>query len=148
MIDIQIIRPETHDPKEIADAMQTEDWESLEDHYNSDGVAKFISESKHFFLLAYVDEKVVGMLTAYILERMDQKIRNMYVDEVETKPNFRKQGVAKAMMEKIIEIAKAEDCSELWVGTELDNEPANNLYNGIPLKKEVLGANVYTYVLD
>lgn len=54
-----------------------------------------------------------------------------YVDEVDVLPEFRRQGVARAMMQKVLEIAAEWGLDEVWLGTEPDNMAANKLYKSM-----------------
>ena len=50
-------------------------------------------------------------------------------------------------MQTLIEIADARGCEELWLGTEVDNLPANTLY--LSLKPDEVSSFVgYNYEMD
>ena len=59
----------------------------------------------------------------------------------------RKKGAGKAMMNKLIEIARAQGCEELWLGTEVDNSPANALYKSLD-PDDVAQVVGYTFETD
>ena len=50
-------------------------------------------------------------------------------------------------MRSLIEIAKAHECDELWLGAEADNFPANALYRSLD-PDEVSNVVGYTYEMD
>ena len=71
----------------------------------------------------------------------------LYVDEVDVCADQRRKGAGRAIMEKLLEIAEEAGCEEVWLGTEIDNDPANALYRSLDPDDvaEVVG---YTYELD
>lgn len=71
----------------------------------------------------------------------------LYVDEVDVCADQRRRGAGKLIMQTLIEIADARGCGELWLGTEVDNLPANNLY--LSLKPDEVSSFVgYNYEMD
>jgi ribosomal protein S18 acetylase RimI-like enzyme len=75
------------------------------------------------------------------------KERWLYVDEVDVCSEQRKKGAGKAIMRKLIEIAEDTGCDEVWLGTEVDNQPANALYRSLD-PDEVEQFIGYTYETD
>ena len=71
----------------------------------------------------------------------------LYVDEVDVCADQRNKGAGKLIMQTLIEIAEREGCEELWLGTEVDNAPANALYRSLDPDE---AANIigYTYETD
>jgi len=99
----------------------------------------FLAASGHSLLLAECDGKVVGKCSAMIHWRPD-KLAELYIDEIDVTPDFRKQGIAKRLLGRMLELADEWDCEECWVGTEKDNIAARKLY-------ESNGANGEDFVL-
>ncbi len=52
----------------------------------------------------------------------------LYVDEVDVCSDQRRKGAGKAIMQKLIEIAREKGCEEVWLGAEVENLAANALY--------------------
>lgn len=71
----------------------------------------------------------------------------LYVDEVDVCADQRTKGVGKLIMQTLIEIAEKEGCEEVWLGTELDNAPANALYRSLG-PNNVSNVIGYTYETD
>lgn len=59
---------------------------------------------------------------------------------------MRKQGAGSLMMKELLEIARENECVEVWVGTEKDNKIAQSFYESLqPTEvEEFVG---YTYKL-
>jgi aminoglycoside 6'-N-acetyltransferase I len=71
----------------------------------------------------------------------------LYVDEVDVCANQRKKGAGKLIMQTLIEMAKSVGCEEVWLGTEVENAPANALYRSLD-PDEVSTVIGYTYETD
>lgn len=68
----------------------------------------------------------------------------LYVDEVDVCLDKRRQGVGKQMMLALIRVASERGCQEVWLGTEVDNLPANALYRSLG-PAEAASVIGYTY---
>ena len=66
--------------------------------------------------------------TAAVVHRRPDKPTELYIDEVGVAENYRRQGIARRMLELMLAHGKAIGCEEAWVGTEPDNLPARSLY--------------------
>ena len=73
--------------------------------------------------------------------------RWLYVDEVDVCADQSRQGVGKATMRCLLEMAEQHDCDEVWLGTETDNTAANALYRSLA-PDDVDGVVGYTWELD
>ncbi len=78
-------------------------------------------------ILALADGLVVGQCAA-VIHRHPDKVTELYIDEVGTASGWRRQGIARRMLEEMIAWGRERGCGEGWVGTETDNEAALELY--------------------
>lgn len=82
-------------------------------------------------ILAEVDDKVVGMaLFFYNISTFKGK-KGLYLEDLFVEPSFRGQGIGKALLLKLVEIAKEENCGrvEWWC---LDwNKPSIAFYKAM-----------------
>lgn len=72
--------------------------------------------------------KLLGMASARVEIKPYGKELWLYVDEVDVCSDQRLKGAGKAIMRKLIEIAHEKGCTEVWLGTEVENAAANALY--------------------
>jgi len=143
---VEVIRPQTHNLAKIAKEMRGQKWKELGYNYDTRKIRRFCSNKNNFFLLAYEEERVAGMLVAYVQEKMDNKRRaELYLDEIETKPRFRRKGVAKSLMQRLFKIARQKKATEVWVLTQHDNRPAKSLYSSFRVKKHEGKLQFYSY---
>jgi aminoglycoside 6'-N-acetyltransferase I len=69
----------------------------------------------------------------------------LWIDEVGVTPAFQRQGIATALMQAMLEIARGQKCRAAWVATEGDNKPARRLYRSLHPKEEQKRVVVYVY---
>ncbi|MGO4840772.1 GNAT family N-acetyltransferase, partial [Rhizobiaceae sp. 2RAB30] len=93
----------------------------------------------HLMVVALKGGKVVGQ-TAAVVHRHPDKPTELYIDEVGVTPGFHRQGIARAMLDRMFALGRDMGCEEAWVGTEIDNVPARRLY-------EARGAEAETFVM-
>ena len=99
----------------------------FDDEIVPERVAAFLAESGHLMLIAVDDGLVVGQLAAVVHRHPDQPTE-LYLDNLGVTPGHRRQGIARRLMEEMLDLGRGLGCEECWVGTEVDNEPARGLY--------------------
>jgi ribosomal protein S18 acetylase RimI-like enzyme len=87
----------------------------------------FLADPGNIILLALDGPFAVGMATATILRHPD-KAPALFVNEVGTRESHQRQGIATALMDRMIATARARGCQGIWLGTEPDNVAALALY--------------------
>ena len=83
---------------------------------------------KSIVLLAKVDDSYAGMIVAFENFSTFSVAPMINIHDVIVLKEFRGQGVGKALMEKIVEIAQERACSRITLEVRHDNEIAQNLY--------------------
>ena len=87
----------------------------------------YLREPGHLMVLAFDGDLVVGQC-AGVIHRHPDKPTELYVDEVGTASTHRRLGIARLMMDELFAWGRELGCTEAWLGTETDNEPAKALY--------------------
>lgn len=90
-------------------------------------LALYLGERGHHMLVAIHRDEIIAQVAAVIHRHPDKKTE-LYIDEVGVTPAFQRQGLARRMLDMMLAFGRSEGCEEAWVGTELDNIPANRLY--------------------
>ena len=81
---------------------------------------------------------VLGQCAA-VIPRHPDKATELYIDEVGTASTHLRQGIATHMLDAMFEWGRELGCTEAWLGTELDNDPANGLYRRFrPVEDEAI----------
>ena len=98
----------------------------------------FLGDPLHELIIAYDGDRAVGMVSGTVLLHPD-KDPAFFVNELGTRESHQRRGIATALMEAIIDIARTRGCKGIWLGTEADNAPALALYRKIAVD-EVRGS--------
>jgi ribosomal protein S18 acetylase RimI-like enzyme len=110
--------------------------------YKPESLGRFL-ERGGLLLVALDNAKIAGAALCYKLPHPDGD-DTLYVHELDTHPDFRRQGVATALMRELFKIAKERGLSEVWLGADDDNEAANALYRKLD-PSDVDRTITYTY---
>lgn len=133
-ISIDVISTES-DLATLADQINSATWtaenEIDDGEYTAQGLEKYLQQSGHIFLSASINGEFAGMAAAAILDKAYANSRWLYVDELDVVANFRRLGVGTAIMHYLLRLARENECTELWLGTEADNSAARALYESL-----------------
>lgn len=90
----------------------------------------------HFIAICAVkDDAVVGALAAYQLDKFEQDRREIYIYDLAVDEDFRRRGVATAMINALREEAVRRDAYVIFVQADLMDAPAIALYEKIGTKE-------------
>lgn len=121
----------------FADAF--EDHESYQSSIPSDEyLNKLLAREDFFPLVAIVDEKVVGGLAAYVLQKFEQERSEIYIYDLAVEEEYRRQGIATGLINKLREIAREIGAWVIYVQAEHGDDPAIKLYESLGTREDVL----------
>lgn len=116
--------------------------------WNLENIKTFLDTPNTIFLLGYVGDEVAGMISAYVLPRMDSNKSEVFFYEIGVNENYRGKGVARKLIERLKQIAKDEGIKEMFVLTNRSNIPAMNLYKSTGgVEEEEKDGVMFTYKL-
>ena len=92
-----------------------------------DRLTRYLQAPGHIMVLAFDAALVVGQCVGVVHYHPD-KVTELYVDEVGTATAYLRRGIATAMLTELFAWGRELGCKEAWLGTELDNDAANELY--------------------
>lgn len=118
-------------------------WEDYDQKFSEVSLSNFLQDPNHYYLLAYVGDKIAGASHAYLMQHPAGP-KYFFIDEVDTIKDHRRQGVASAMVKELIKKSVDLGADEAWLGTEDDNEPAKALYEKLN-PSEVEHGPIYMY---
>jgi ribosomal protein S18 acetylase RimI-like enzyme len=98
-------------------------------------LAAYLREPNHHMLVAVREGEVIGQVAA-VIHRHPDKPTELYIDEVGVTPALQRQGIARHMLDAMLDLRKSLGCEEGWVGTEPDNGPARALYESYGVEAE------------
>lgn len=114
---------------DICRQMQPDNWAADNEmtSFQPERLRKFLDAGGLLFL-AWENDRIAGSALCYeMLHPAGED--TLYVHELDTHPDFRRQGVGTTLMEYLFEVARKRDLSEVWLGADNDNPAANALYN-------------------
>ncbi len=89
--------------------------------------AACLADPRHHLVVALEDGVVVGMGSAVDYVHPD-KAPQLWINELGVAPTHRRLGVGRRLLEALLARGRTLGCTEAWLGTEADNEPARALY--------------------
>jgi ribosomal protein S18 acetylase RimI-like enzyme len=92
------------------------------------GAERFLVTPGHHLLIAYEDGVPAGFVSGVELTHPD-KGTEMFLYELAVDEAFRRQGIAKALVAALLEVARERGCYDSWVLTDADNEAALATYH-------------------
>jgi ribosomal-protein-alanine N-acetyltransferase len=103
---------------------------------------EYVSEYLHNpaceILVAASGAKVIGLISYSLKPCLFHASDSCLIEELIVDKEYRKQGIAGRLIEKLIDEVKSKQCAEISVSTELNNEAAIAFYKKHGLKDEFL----------
>ena len=89
---------------------------------------RFLAQDTNYLIVATAGSRPVGFLTAYRMPSLCCDAAMVYIFEIEVAPVYRRQGIAKQMINLLKRLCQENGVEDMWVGTENDNVAAKRLY--------------------
>lgn len=140
---IRRLKSSDYDLAIIAKQLNEADWDASIKDFSEKSLREFLVNNGRHYVIAYCDGELAGAVHGYNLLHPTGDIY-LYVDEVDTIVEYRRQGVATALMNEFFKIGSEVGALELWLGTEHDNEEAKALYEKLK-PSEIDNGPIYTY---
>lgn len=93
--------------------------------------AEFLKDDRHHLIAAITEDSIVGFLSAVHYVHPDKRQAELWINELGVATAWRRQGIARRMLQEIQKIAASLHCEDIWVLTERSNVPAMNLYASV-----------------
>jgi len=110
-----------------------------------DGTREFLADPRHHLAVAIDDGTIVAFVSGVHYAHPDKRFPEMWINEAQVAPGYRRRGLGTAVMNAILAKARALECTEAWLITETHNEPANRLYTSMGASEGPHDGVVYTY---
>jgi ribosomal protein S18 acetylase RimI-like enzyme len=108
----------------------------------------FLSNETCYLVAAMDDDMVVGYPLAYRFPAFFEKGNTAYLYDIEVLPRHRQKGIGKKLISELLRYLKPDGVTEVWLGTAVDNLPAQKLFQVTGAKKEEEVFSEYFYYLD
>ena len=89
-------------------------------------------------LAAFADGKIVGGLVAYELDKFEQERREIYIYDLAVQEDYRRRGVATALIAHLRKIARQRGAWVIYVQADYGDDPAIALYTKLGEREDVM----------
>ena len=90
----------------------------------------FLEDPRHMMFVAVAEDTVVGMASAVEYFHPDKQPQ-LWINEVGVSPTHRRQGIGRRMVRALLEEADGRGCVFAWLGTDIDNLPAQACFGSV-----------------
>jgi ribosomal protein S18 acetylase RimI-like enzyme len=108
---------------------------------------EFLGDPRHHVVVAVEDGVVVGFASGVHYVHPD-KAPELFINEVGIAPTHHRQGLGKAVVTSLLEVARRLGCREAWVLTDRDNAAAMALYASAGGEEAVDPSIMFTFRLN
>jgi ribosomal protein S18 acetylase RimI-like enzyme len=101
---------------------------------------EFLTDPRHHLVLAYFNDKVVGMASGFHYIHPDKE-PELFIYEVAVLEEFQNQHIGRTLLKNLVEYSKKLGCVEAWVLTDDSNSAARKSYiaaGGIESKSQTI----------
>ncbi|MGI9510176.1 MAG: GNAT family N-acetyltransferase [Geminicoccaceae bacterium] len=99
----------------------------FDDPIDRDRLNEFLVDPHHHLAIAQDGETIVGFASGVDYIHPD-KARELWINEVSVASNYRRLGLGKAIIARLLEHGRGLGCAEAWVLTDASNKAARSLY--------------------
>jgi ribosomal protein S18 acetylase RimI-like enzyme len=92
--------------------------------------AEYLADARHHLVVALDGDQVVGMASGVQFLRPD-KPPELWVNEVGVAPDYFGRGIARRLVDALLEHGRTLGCHNAWVATEPSNNAARLLYASV-----------------
>ena len=112
-----------------------------------DYLARLLASNTFIAIVAVRDNAVIGGLAAYVLEKFEQVRREVYIYDLAVAEEFRRRGVATALIRALQSEAARRGAYVIFVQADRDDAPAIALYETLGTREDVLHFDIEVPVM-
>ncbi len=90
-----------------------------------------LSSDSAWFLIAYANDRPVGLAILTRIPKLDDRVGFLYLDELHVLAPFRRRGIGRSLLRACIDLAEDAGLAGLRLLTRPDNRPAQALYEAL-----------------
>jgi aminoglycoside 3-N-acetyltransferase I len=109
-----------------------------------DYVERLLANPDAIALIAQSGDQVIGALTAYRLHKFEQARSEIYIYDLAVAEDWRRRGVATALINAAINLAKDTDAWAVFVQADYGDDPAVALYTKLGTRENVMHFDLLT----
>jgi len=96
--------------------------------WQAERIREFLADQNNILIVAKAAQRIVGLIVAHRLARLDSQRAQVLLYEIDVLPDFQRTGIGAAMIERLKELAQQVSACEVWVVTNKSNAAAMRLY--------------------
>ncbi len=109
----------------------------------SDTYLKHLLEKENFIVLvAQNDNRIVGGLVAYVLDKFEQERKEIYIYDLAVLKMHRRNGIATGLILKLKQIGKEKGAYIIFVQADNGDTPAVKLYESLGTREDVFNFDI------
>jgi ribosomal protein S18 acetylase RimI-like enzyme len=109
---------------------------------NIDYLRHFLSRVENYLIVATEENRPVGYVVAYLLDRVDRAQTMMLFYEISVAEPYQRHGVGAAMIKLLKRLCREEGVMKMWVHTNKSNSAAVGLYESTGAEADASGDEV------
>lgn len=109
---------------------------------------QLLTDPKFIVLVALLSNKVIGGLTAHVLNNYNTTKPSVYLYDLAVLANLQRNGVGKRLISALIQLCGAKGFKEIFVQAEADDPNAINFYRSTPISGELQAMQFYYNLQD
>ncbi|GEO09257.1 GNAT family N-acetyltransferase [Segetibacter aerophilus] len=107
-----------------------------------------LDDNRSYLLAATNENSVLGYALAYRFPSLYSSNYLAYLYDIEVAETYRRRGIGRLLIEKMLEHLRLDNVTELWLGTGVDNPEGQGLFSATGAIKSEEVFNDYTYYLS
>ena len=111
------------------------------------GPVEFLDDPASFILGAYVDDVAAGLAWGVQMRYPNGRLVT-YLHELDVRAEYRRRGLARALIENAVKLARQRGSTRFWLSTGGHNEVAQSLYESLDGVRKPRGDVNYWWELD
>jgi ribosomal protein S18 acetylase RimI-like enzyme len=140
---VEIRRLERGDEEVVRALTDRGRYESL----SREAATRLLAEERNVLLVAQVEAEPVGFVLAYELQRRHGPEHSLFVYEIEVDERHGRQGVGRALMSALFELARARGIGDAFVITDESNAGAMAFYESFGATRQLQNDVVFDFRL-
>ncbi|HYX38381.1 MAG TPA: AAC(3)-I family aminoglycoside N-acetyltransferase [Oligoflexus sp.] len=104
---------------------------------SDDYLKSLLAKETFITVVARLEGRVVGGLSAYVLEKFEQERSEIYIYDLAVLEAYRRKGAARGVIDHLKRLAKSYKAWVIYVQADKVDEPAIRLYDSMGTREDV-----------
>lgn len=100
-------------------------------YVNTKNIRKLLNNPNFVCIVAQIDNKIIGGITAYELEMYDREGSSMYIYDLAVRKACRRKGIGSSLVNEIIRLCKSKAIKDLFVQADGIDQQAIDFYKKV-----------------